>query len=282
MPEFVRQTQIKIMIAGADATAALAPYLMGFEHEDCAGSDLDRNSDSITIHLDNKDLRFLREWYISKGTQIQASIIQLGAGTSSEQLTLDCGTFYVDKIDFIGTPNVCTIKANSIPIAGTFKGFNKDRAWENSSLKDIASQLAGESGMSLNYRASVNPTLKRVDQDEESDAAVIRRLCDNHGLSMKIQGSGNTTSVIILDEAELDTQPPTFTITLGVTPLIHYELDTNCLDTAAGMHSSYFNPETGQVTTDDWTAPDKPEGVDGIENEHDRPDYDAETDEDVE
>ena len=116
-------------------------------------------------------------------------------------MKLDCGTFYIDQIEFEGPPNICIIKATSIPVSGSFKGVRKSAAFENSTLRDIVAKLAGNSGFGIDYRASVNPSIKRIDQDEESDA-YISRLCTNFGLSTKFQDR----KVIIFDEAEYDQQ----------------------------------------------------------------------------
>lgn len=270
----IRKTTVQISIAGVDATAALAPHLIAFECSD----DIETNADTIAIHLDDTDFRFMRQWSIDKGTKIKASILQWNWATVGEGLKLDCGTFYVDEIDYTGPPNICIIKATSIPVAGSFKGVRKNRGYENTTLKDLAISVGAESNMGVDYRATINPPIKRTDQDEESDAFLLRRLCTNYGLMCKNQDD----KILIFDEAELDQQAPWITFTLGASPIIHHQMHTSSQGRIAGMHSSYLNPNTGQVTQDSWDVPDKPEGVDGVDQEHDRPDYDPDPDPDLE
>jgi uncharacterized protein len=265
----IRKTSVQLTIAGADATAALAPYLMGFEAED--SMDVDCNADVITIRLANPDFRFLTAWNLDKGTEIQASILMYNWAGIGEGLKLDCGTFFVDTIDYSGPPNVCIIKATSIPTTGSFKGFRHNQAFENSTIKDICTKMAGDAGMTVNYMPNRNPVIDRFDQDEEGDSFAIKRLCDRNGMNVKLQDK----TLIITDEALLDTQAPWIGFTLGVTPIIHYTLTTTNQKTVGSMKTSYMNPVTGQTKNDEWVPPVPPEGRDGQDTENDRPDDDS-------
>ncbi len=265
----IRKTNVQITIAGIDSSAALAPYILGFEHAD----DIERNADTITIKLANTDWRFLRDWWIAKGSEVGASILQSNWAAIGEGLKLDCGTFYVDEVTFEGPPNVCIVKATSIPVSGNFKNKG-NQAFENSTVKDIITKLASDAGITVDYQAKTNPSIKRFDQDEESPGYAIKRLAERNGLMSKMDGKKK--SLLIFDEADLDQQAPWIFFTVGVSPIIHYQLRTTSQKKVAGMLSSYMNPDTGQTTQDNFTPDTIPEGVDGADEEYDRPDYPAE------
>ena len=262
----IRKTSVQLTIAGADATSALSPYIEEFIHSD--SMDMDCNADTITIKLANPDFRFLRGWNVDKGSTISASILTYNWAGLGEGLQLQCGTFYVDEIEFNGPPNTCTIKATSIPTLGQFKGVKSNAAFENLSLKDIITKLA--SPIPVNYKPAFNPMIDRLDSDEESNGFAIKRICDRNGLSVKMQDG----TLIVTDESELDQQAPFFTFTLGVTPIIRYQLETSNQHTVGGQTSAYMDPVTGQKQNDQWIVPDPPEGRDAIDLDNDRPDPD--------
>ena len=202
--------------------------------------------------------------------EISASITVLNYNGPGQSMTLQCGAFFIDKLTYSGDPDICIIEATSIPISGTFKGYHKNRAWENTSLSQIFSQLAGESGMSLDFRAP-DVQVERVDQDEESDGFLMDRLSKRNGLHTKVQNK----TLIVTDEAQLDQQAPVGTYSLITTPLISYNLTTSAKGTIGGMKSSYLNPVTGRTTVDQFSPETPPEGrqPEDLDSENDRPDY---------
>ena len=257
-----RRTSIALSIAGTDVTTHLAPDLISFEHSD----DVERNADTITIKLSDSQHKYLREWTIDKGTEIIAKIQSHNWAKPGESLQVECGSFYVSRIDYSSSPSVVEIKATSIPVSSTLKGIVKSNGWENQTLKQIAEFIAKEAGMKLDYRAKENPQMARCDQDYESDGRLLLRLTTDAGLCLKVQKQ----TIIIFDEAELDAQEPWTTITCDVTPITSWRLRTSSNRTVKGVKTSYMNPDTGKVTGGGFEPEKPPEGV------GDRVDHDSE------
>ena len=258
-----RRTTVALSIAGTDVTTHLTPDLISFEHSD----DVERNADTITIKLSDSKHKYLLEWTIDKGTEIVAKIRMLNWDGQAGGLEINCGSFYVDCIEYSPNPSVVVIKATSIPISGSFKGVAKSNGWENQTLKQIAERIAKESGMKLDYRAEDNPKISRCDQDFESDGRLLMRLVSDAGLCAKVQEK----TIIIFDEAELDKQEPWTTLTRDVSPIKSWRLRTSSNRTVRGVKASYMDPESGKVLLGEFIPSDPPEGRDCIDSDHARP-----------
>ena len=258
-----RRTNVTLSIAGTDVTKHLTPDLISFEHSD----DVEKNADTITIRLSDAQHKYLREWTIDKGTEIIAKIQTQDWAKPGEKLQVDCGSFYVDRIDYGSNPSVVEIKATSIPVSSTLKSVVKNNAWENQTIKQIAEQIARESGMTLDYRAKENPVMARCDQDEESDGTLLMRLATDAGLCLKVQKK----TIILFDEAALDAQEPWITITRDVQPIMAWRLKTSSNRTVRGMKTAYMNPESGKVVGAEFVPDNPPEGVTGIDFDNERP-----------
>ena len=259
----VRRTNVSLSIAGTDVTQQLAPELISFEHSD----DTERNADTITIKISDAQHKYLLEWTIDKGTEIVAKIQTFNWSKPGETLEVECGSFYVDRIEYSSNPSIVTIKATSLPVSGSFKGVVKNKGWENQTLKQIAEQIAKESGLKLDYRAKDNPQMARCDQDYESDGRLLLRLATQAGLCVKVQKK----TLIIFDEEELDKQEPWTTLTRDITPIKSWRLTTSSNHTVRGIRSSYMSPDTGKVTKYDFTPRDPPEAVTSIDLDKVRP-----------
>jgi phage protein D len=98
---------------------------------------------------------------------------------------LDCGTFFLDQIDFAGPPNTVSIKATSIPCDG-IKTTKRYRAWENTGLQEIAAQIAGEHGLGLVWDTKEVPKDPRIDQVEMPNLEFLRDRAKDFGLSLKL------------------------------------------------------------------------------------------------
>ena len=157
---------------------------------------------------------------------------------------MNIGTFEIDGIDVSGPPTKVTVKSTSIPYTSTMRIEKKSRAWENITLKAIGEQIAGDSGLSLMYEASDNPTFKRKEQVQTSDVKFLQELCHAAGMALKV----TTLKIVIYDAAEYDAKPAAKTFKYGDKNIISYKLGTSLTDTAyTSCHVSYTDPDSKET-----------------------------------
>lgn len=191
---------------------------------------------------------------VSEPKLLSAKIVQKNWHDNGKDATLDCGTFELDSVDASGPPTKITLKGTSIPYTSTMRTCKKSKAWENTTLKVIAGQLASESGLKLMYLADKDPKYKRKEQVQTSDIAFLQKLCKAAGLALKV----TTLAVVIYDAEEYDSKPPIKTIKYGSGDYISYKLGTSLHDTAyTSCHVSYTDPDTKKTIESTYTADSK-------------------------
>lgn len=194
---------------------------------------------------------------VSDPKLITATIVQKNWHDNGKDVHLNCGTFELDSVDASGPPTKITLKGTSIPYTSTMRVARKSKAWENTTLKVIAEQIAKESRLKLMYLAGSNPKYKRKEQVQQSDIVFLQKLCKAAGLALKV----TTMNVVIYDAEEYDSKPPIKTIKYGSGDYLSYKLGTSLHDTAyTSCHVSYTDPDSKETIESTYT-PDSTEGT---------------------
>lgn len=109
------------------------------------------------------------------------------------------GEFSLDEISDDSAPNTVSVTGLSADTVRQDLRTLKSRAFEGLSLKKIVSQVAGEHGLTLDFKG---PDVKilRSDQKEEHDLQYLTRIADQYGYIVRI--SGDTLIFWARDEAE--------------------------------------------------------------------------------
>lgn len=182
---------------GKDVTQTFKPYLVSIRVRDESKDE----ADSLTITLDNSGTA------LAPPTQGDELEILLGYDGKLTAL----GKFIVDKASFQGPPDQVVITCKSAAFATGSSGFAleswlvvKTRSWEPSTLGDIAKTIAKEHGVELVAPGDIlSMATPHLDQTEEPDAGLIRRLVQPRGYVVKPvngklvivkEGAGLTTS----------------------------------------------------------------------------------------
>ena len=125
--------QFRLMVAGENATGAVADRLLGLVVTDEDGSSADR----LEIELDNRDGRLA---YPDTEAQIDLSL-----GFAGQELAF-MGRFAVDGVSGSGPRQTMRITATAADLKGEIRA-PRTRAWEGKSLRDIVATIAGEAGL---------------------------------------------------------------------------------------------------------------------------------------
>ncbi len=179
--QHARRAVLEVSIDGHDVVGAVAPCLLEFTYTDNSHG----KADEVQLTLHNREGKWTREWKPKKGQRVTAAIKCLSWEEPGKDLSLPCGTFKVDEIEFSGPPDKVTIKAVSSDLTGELRETDKTRAWENASLQTVAGQIAGEHGLQLMYDGKPH-TFKRQDQRNESDLAFLNRVATERGMNCKV------------------------------------------------------------------------------------------------
>ncbi|MDJ0824257.1 MAG: contractile injection system protein, VgrG/Pvc8 family [Rhodobacter sp.] len=148
---------------GADATAAIGDRLLSLRVTDQEGI----TSDRLEIEIDNRDLRVAMPEH--------GALLEVSLGFRETGLTR-LGSFVVDSTGGSGPELRIRIGAKAADMAGSIRA-PKTRAWEDASLEDIVSTIAGEVGLEPVVGDSIKAVrFPFVAQSAESDLHLLTRL----------------------------------------------------------------------------------------------------------
>lgn len=279
----VRSAHPSISLGGQDYYGALSPYFVSMTYEDnCDGL----KADDLHIVLADREHKFISTWAPAKGTTIEAGIIaDRWFAPNAASLKLDCGTFWIDTVEFTLPDSKVLIKAASIPTDVRIKASTETRGWEKTTLQDVANQIAGENKMSLSWLAQLNPRYKRVEQVEESGLGFLQKKANDAKLAIKVHRS----KIIVFDEQKLEEAAPAFTLVYGNLPmqggncyrLAGAHFVSKIMDTAQAAKVSYASAESGNVNSGEWATVTGDSGPDaeGGDTEGDKVNHDPDTEE---
>lgn len=161
---------------GLDITPGIAARLTSMVLSDVAGSE----SDTLTLSLENADERLESP---AIGAELDVWLGYDGRGSLM-------GRFIVDEVGCEGPPCQVTVRARGAPFMesrsyGSLQ-TQKTRSFENLTLGQLVSQIAGEHGLEAVVGSTVaGKALPHIDQTNESDIHLLLRLARDLDLTIK-------------------------------------------------------------------------------------------------
>lgn len=176
-----------------------------------------------------------------KGLGIRASISTIDR--NGRLLTTDCGLFEVDDIKASGPASTVTIKGLSLGYNGIRKTEN-DESWENTSLKKIATKIASKYELGTLFDFEYDQYYDRVEQSKQTDIALLKKLCQECGYSLKIANN----QIVIYDQRKYEDLQEVASFTFGDGTYTKWSLSTGEGQVEYDLcEVSYTNPSTGKV-----------------------------------
>ena len=218
----------------ADITAAIRARMLSLSVADAAGTE----SDTVEIALDD------REGIVALPRTGALLEIRLGY---RETGVLAMGRFTVDELSLTGPPQALTIRARAADLR---QGLKKPRTrpWENLSLGDIVSSIAGEHG----YKAKVAESLAgeviaHIDQVDESDLNFLTRLAKDRGAIAK--PAGGLLIFVPPGEAKSASGKALPTVAMTATQLSRWDVTLAERGKYPAVAAKWFDPTTAAEQT---------------------------------
>lgn len=221
----------KIEYNQKDITTDVSNQVLNIEYTDFEHG----QSDEITITFDDTQKLWQSSWIPSKGDSLRVFI-----GYEGEKL-LNCGIFEIDEIEFATPPDILTVKAIATGITKALRQ-NNSVAYENKTLKQIASEIAQKHSLTLVGEIE-DVRVERITQNQERDLTFLKKLAEQYGYIFKI-AEGNlvfykTEKLTGADAAKILYRTDLSRITLTEKTSKNYKSVT----------VSYHNPKTGKKIT---------------------------------
>ncbi|OLS34222.1 hypothetical protein BTR22_19230 [Alkalihalophilus pseudofirmus] len=235
-----RRVLLQVKYQGIDITKTVNDDLVNFSYTDNAAGEAD--SLSLTLKDDHKMWR--DKWFPEREDRIEATIEALDWRFRTDKQELPCGIFYIDQPEYSGPPGQITLGAVSTPTNGGFQNVARSQTWKNIKVRMIANDIAFRAGLGLEFIGSHNPTLKEVEQSEETDSSFLAKLCEDEGLAMKV----TDRKIIIYSESEFEKKAAVTTYDIDEDRVLDYSFRRN-LSTSKydGCRVKYTDPTSGRT-----------------------------------
>lgn len=200
-----RRIELEVYYKGVNISKQINNDLKSLSFTDNAQS----AADDISITLQDKDGKWLKDWVCETSDQVKAKITSINWNKEGEVISKDCGTFIVDEPEYSIVPGTFSLNAISIPANTNFKDTQKSKTWKKATVSKIAQTIANNSGLSLHYDAIMNPRIDTKEQSAVSDMQFLQDLCNENGLVLKIYNN----KLIIFSPGEYEQKKSVLTIT---------------------------------------------------------------------
>ncbi len=245
-----RRAIVSLHYNDKNISADISPYMLSFSFTDNASG----KADDFSLELEDRLGNWRGSWFPDKGAKITASVLLENWNREGETVKLPGGTFTIDEISSSGPPEKVSIKGVSVPTAASIKGTTKTRAWENTSLKKIATDIASSGKLTLFFDSKENPDYKRKDQRDEGDLAFLQRLCSEAGLNLKVSDK----KIVIFEEQKYESNAPVYTIKRGQSDIKSYSFTSKLQDTANSAEVSYHDPVSNEKVKSEFKPSEPP------------------------
>lgn len=144
-------------------------------------------ADSLDISIEDRSRQWTAAWMPAAGDKLTAKIKLQDWEREGDRRSLYCGFFILDDFSFSGWPVTGRISGVSVPADGDFRERQRSKTWENATIKEIASEIAGRASISLLWDVEgFEWTIKAIEQSQQNDCDFLMGLCKTYGLSMKV------------------------------------------------------------------------------------------------
>lgn len=172
----IPEPYLYIEINNKDVSVYITPYLISFTYIDNDGLSK-QESDDIEIDIEDSQ-SFFREHPPQRGSSVKARFGYIDRIRSA-------GVFYIDSFTYKSSRqgDIFTVKALSKDVKSSFREI-KTTAFENTTLRKIARDIASKHGYKLDFAGS-DISFKRLTQQEKTDLKFLSDLCKQYGYTCK-------------------------------------------------------------------------------------------------
>lgn len=161
--------------------STMAEYNEGFTYTDAATG----QSDTISLKVNNRDLRWANKWIPKKGDKIIAVIKAKSWTSAGADQSFTCGKFCCDDITYTGPQLTCEIGGVSVPEGQAFRSTERTYTWERVTIEEMARKIGKRYGLAVHYDAK-KINIKSMEQKGKNDCDFLNGVCNDYGLYIKV------------------------------------------------------------------------------------------------
>lgn len=201
---------------------------------ECTYRDSINEFDTIDLTLEDRLGLWIGAWSPQKGDKLQIKY-KLTNWRKTGIIYHNLGIFSIDNIDYSGPPDIISLRGISVDISSNIMDSKKYRNWEDVTIKKIAEDIAKKCNLELECDFKFNRIYKRVEQKLESDYTLLKRLCSEAGITIKLYSD----RLILFEESEYESRDSQMQI--SKLDCKNYRFSIDDTDTYSGCRISYYD-----------------------------------------
>ena len=189
-----------------DISEDISKFFVSMDYTD----NMDGKADDLTISLEDRAGIWLNSWLPDdEGNILDVTVHIFNRITLDDgEVIVHLGKFEIDEVTCNGMPSTVQIKAVSVVGNSSLRSERKNFSWEKVTFRKIAEDVANRNNLSLLLDCDENPEIDHIEQANQPDLEFLLKLCQNHGLSLKV----TPEQLIIFDEYKYEQKEPLITV----------------------------------------------------------------------
>ena len=227
--EFARRGSLVIIYEGEDISLDIGDSIL-----DCTYRDSINEFDTIDLTLEDRKGLWIGDWSPQRGEKIRIKH-RLTNWSSQKVIEHDLGEFCIDNIDYSGPPSIVALRGVSVDITSNIMDAKECKSWEDVTIEKIAQDIAKKCNLKLECDFEFNRVYERVEQRLESDYTLLKRLCGEAGITIKLYSN----KLILFEESKYEARGPQ--IKISELDCKDYRFSIDDADTYSGCRISYYD-----------------------------------------
>lgn len=221
----------KVIAAGINITPQIKDRLLSLTVSDEAGF----KSDQVEITLDDRDNA------IELPLPGAPLVVFMGY---KETFLVPMGIYTADEVVAKGPPDTVTIRGKAANLGGSIKE-QKTRNWDEKTIQDIVSTIAGEHGLEPKVaEAYADFFYEHLDQTDESDLNFLMRIAKEHDALAAVKGQ--TLLFIGKGEGKTASGLPMLPLPITKSGKLSWSMTLATRGDFKSVEANWHNEETGQ------------------------------------
>lgn len=227
--EIARRGSLVVIYEGKNISKDIADSIL-----ECTYRDSINEFDTIDLTLEDRHGLWIGAWSPQKGDKLQIKY-KLTNWNRKGTVYHNLGDFYIDNIDYSGPPDIVSLRGISVDIASNIMDSKEYKSWEDVTIKKIAEDIAKKCNLELECDFEFNRVYQRVEQKLESDYTLLKRLCSEAGITIKLYSD----RLILFEESKYEARDPQMKISKLDCKDYRFSIDDT--DTYSGCRISYYD-----------------------------------------
>jgi hypothetical protein len=233
-----RRVKLAVTWETKAAVRDLAPHLRSLTYTD----NLSGAADDLAMELEDREGRWAGEWKPVFGDTVVARLEYTDPWFGQKISSLRLGKFAHDKISLGFPPHLVNLQCVSAPLATSLRRRKRSRKWTNKTLEQIATEIAQDALMKLDFSGKDEPPYKQALQHDKSDLEFLEELTKEVGRTLKV----TEDTIAIYDEFKLDSGDSVGEIDIIGGRLLSASFDVDDNERYGSCHVTCHDPRSGK------------------------------------